>query len=67
VAYEVISDAKALMKSTFKLIKAFPTNLFIDREGKVFMKTIGGISERSQEERLEEEFRSIIDKELSRS
>lgn len=66
VAYEVIPDSKTLMKSTFQLIKAYPTNLFIDREGKVFMKTIGGISDRSQEEALEAEFRSIIDKELSK-
>src|SRR5690606_21921924 len=62
VAYEVVPDSKLLMKSTFKLVRAYPTNLFVDREGKVFMKTSGGVIDSSQEEKLEEEFRSIIDK-----
>ena len=67
IAYEVVPDSRQLMKSTFKLVKAYPTNIFVDREGKVFMTTSGGVTDRSQEEGLEEEFRYIIDKELSRS
>ena len=39
IAYDVVSDSKAKMKETFKLIKAILTNLFIDREGKIFMRT----------------------------
>lgn len=67
IAYEVVPDSRQLMKSNFKLVKAYPTNIFVDREGKVFMITSGGVTDRSQEEGLEEEFRYIIDKELSRS
>jgi hypothetical protein len=43
IVYEVIPDSKAIMKSTFKLVKDYPTNLFVDREGKIFVKTVGGI------------------------
>ncbi len=64
IAYEVVPDSKAIMKGTFKLIKGFPTNLFIDREGKIFMRTCGGIIDSKGEEELEATFRSIIDNEL---
>jgi thiol-disulfide isomerase/thioredoxin len=66
IVYEVIPNSKAVMKSTFKLIKAFPTNLFVDREGKVFMKTIGGISDPKYEQKLEGKLRSVIDNELNK-
>jgi thiol-disulfide isomerase/thioredoxin len=64
IIYEVTPDSKAIMKDTFKLVKAFPTNLFIDREGKIFMRTYGGIIDSKDEEELEAKFRSIIDNEL---
>ena len=67
IAYEVIPDSKSLMKGTFKSVKALPTNLFMDREGKIFMKTVGGIIETKDEQRLEDNLRSIIDGELSKS
>ena len=52
------------MKDTFKLVKALPTNLFVDKEGKIFMRTTGGIIDSKDEEKLEAKFRSIIDNEL---
>jgi thiol-disulfide isomerase/thioredoxin len=66
IVYEVIPNSKAAIKSTFKLVKAYPTNLFIDREGKVFEKTIGGIIDPNDEQQLESKFKSIIDKELNK-
>ena len=64
IAYEVVPDSKALMKGTFKLIKGYPTNLFIDREGKIFMRTYGGIVDPKDEDELEAKLRGIIDNEL---
>jgi thiol-disulfide isomerase/thioredoxin len=64
IVYEVVPDSKALMKDTFKLIKGYPTNLFIDREGKIFMRTYGGIIDPKDEDNLEAKLRSIIDNEL---
>jgi thiol-disulfide isomerase/thioredoxin len=65
IVYEVIPDSKDLMKNTFKVGKIFPTNLFVDREGKVFMKTTGGIIDPKHERDLEMKFKSIIDSELN--
>jgi thiol-disulfide isomerase/thioredoxin len=67
IVYEVIPNSKAILKDTFKFIKAYPTNLFVDREGKVFMKTIGGIVDSKDEQELEAKLRSIIDNELNKS
>ena len=67
IAYEVIPNSKAIMKDMFKSIKAFPTNLFIDEEGKIFVKTVGGIIDPKDEQKLEIELRSIIDNELNKS
>ena len=64
IVYEVVPDSKALMKGTFKLIKGYPTNLFIDREGKIFMRTFGGIIDPKDEDELEAKLRGIIDNEL---
>jgi thiol-disulfide isomerase/thioredoxin len=64
IAYDVVPVSKALMKDTFKLIKGFPTNLFIDREGKIFMRTFGGIVDPKDEDELEAKLRSIIDNQL---
>lgn len=67
IVYEVIPNSKPVMKTTFKLIKEFPTNLFVDKEGKVFMKTNGGISDSKYEQKLEARLRSVIDSELNKS
>jgi thiol-disulfide isomerase/thioredoxin len=67
IVYEVIPNSKAILKDKFKSIKAYPTNLFIDREGKIFMKTIGGIIDSKDEQKLEAKLRSIIDNELNKS
>lgn len=66
MVYEVVPDSKAMMKSTFKLVKAYPTNLFVDREGKIFMKTVGGIIDTKDEQKLEMKFREIIDSVLNK-
>jgi thiol-disulfide isomerase/thioredoxin len=66
IVYEVVPDSKAMMKSTFKLVKAYPTNLFVDKDGKIFMKTVGGIIDPKNEQKLEMKFRSIIDSELNK-
>jgi thiol-disulfide isomerase/thioredoxin len=66
IVYEVVPDSKSIMKSTFKLVKAFPTNLFVNREGKIFMKTSGGIIDPKKEQKLEMKFRSIIDSEMNK-
>lgn len=67
IVYEVVPDSKAMMKSTFKLVKAYPTNLFVDRDGKIFMKTVGGIIDPKNEQKLEMKFKSIIDSELNKN
>lgn len=67
IMYDVIPDSKTIMKSTFKLIKAYPTNLFVNRDGKIFMKTIGGIVDTKDEPKLEANWRSIIDNELNKN
>ena len=64
IAYDVVPDSKAKMKDTFKLIKGYPTNLFVDREGKIFMRTYGGIVDPKDEDKLEAKLRGIIDNEL---
>ena len=64
IAYDVVPDSKAKMKDTFKLIKGYPTNLFVDREGKIFMRTYGGIIDPKDEDKLEAKLRGIIDNEL---
>ncbi len=67
IVYEVIPDSKAVLKNTFTLVKAYPTNLFVDREGKLFMKNSGGIIDPSDEEKLENKLRAIIDPELNKN
>ena len=47
-------------------MKGYPTNLFVDRDGKIFMKTVGGIMDPKNEQKLEMKFRSIIDSELNK-
>jgi thiol-disulfide isomerase/thioredoxin len=66
IFYEVMPDSKAMIKE-LKLIRGYPTNLFIDRAGKVFMRTDGGITDPKEEEALESKFRSIIDGALNKT
>lgn len=60
ISYEVVPNGKSIIKENFKLVKAYPTNLFIDREGKISMRTIGALNG----EESFEEMRYIIDNEL---
>jgi hypothetical protein len=60
INYEVVPNDKITIKEKLKFVKAIPMNLFVDREGKIYMRTVGGI----QDEEDFEEIRSIIDKEL---
>jgi hypothetical protein len=64
IAYEVVPDSKAIVKDTFKSIKGYPTNLFLDRDGRLFEKTVGAIADPKDEHKLEAKLMSIIDKEL---
>jgi hypothetical protein len=60
ISYVVVPNSKGIIKEKFKLVKAYPTNLFIDKEGKISRRTIGALN---GEESLEE-MRYIIDNEL---
>jgi thiol-disulfide isomerase/thioredoxin len=67
VDYEIAPNAKVMMKSgIFKFVKSFPTNIFLDKEGKVFLKTTGGLSDPNDEPVLESKLKSIIDGELNK-
>lgn len=60
IKYEVVPNDKITIKEKLKFVKAMPTNLFVDREGKIYMRTVGAL----QDEEDFEKIRSIIDKEL---
>jgi hypothetical protein len=50
---EIVVGAKPMMKGgLFKFVKAMPSNMFLDKEGKVFLKTVGGISHLKDEQVL---------------
>lgn len=67
IDYEIVPNGKPMMKGgLFKFVKAMPTNLFLDKEGKVFFKTIGGISDSGDEQVLEAKLKSIIDAQLNK-
>ena len=62
IKYEVITNDKLSIKENFGFVKAFPTNLFLDKEGKIYMRTIGSIQDQESLEKI----RSIIDSELTK-
>jgi len=64
IRYEVIPNSKTLVKQNFGYARHYPmpTNLFVDKTGKVYMRTVGGI----QDQKGLEKIRSIIDSELTK-
>ena len=48
-----------------KSVKVFPTSIFLDKEGKIFRKEVGGIVDSQQSDELEATFKAIIDGELA--
>ncbi len=62
IRFEVVPNNKTSVKENFGFVKAYPTNLFVDKEGKIYMRTIGGI----QNDESLEKIKSIIDAELSK-
>lgn len=67
IGYEVVTDARALFKTTFNFVYGYPTGLFLDREGRVVTKVVGAISRSEDEQKLEEKLRGIIEAVLANS
>jgi len=62
IKYEVVTNNKLSVKENFGFVQAFPTNLFVDKEGQIYMRTIGGIQNQESLEKI----RSIINSELTK-
>jgi len=60
IKYEIIPNDIKSVKENFGFVQAYPTNLFIDKQGKIYMRTISSL----QNQEDVEKFRSIIDGEL---
>lgn len=67
IDYEIIPNSKALIKENFKLIKAYPTNLFLDKNGKIILRNSGGIIDTEDADELEQKLKAIIDMELNKN
>lgn len=64
IDYEVIPTAKYILKNDFQFLETYPTTLFLDQEGKVYARYIGGIVDPKYEEWLETRYRAIIESRL---
>lgn len=60
IKFPVLTNDKITIKNKLKFVKAIPMNLFADRQGKIYMRTEGGIYNEESFEKI----RSIIDSEL---
>ena len=65
IFFDVVPNSKTAMKNDFKIVKSYPTNLFIDRQGRIYMRTTGGIIDKEDEPRLEAKLKAIIDEGLA--
>ena len=64
IGYEVFEQSKALIHDRFKMTFGYPTNIFLNKEGKIVEFRNGGPMDEEGLKRTKEEFRSIIEKEL---
>jgi thiol-disulfide isomerase/thioredoxin len=64
IRYEVIPNSKTAVKQNFGYATQYPmpTNLFVDKTGKIYMRTVGGIQDQVGLDKI----RSIIDNELTK-
>jgi hypothetical protein len=62
IRYEIVLNDKKTVKENFGFVQAYPTNLFVDKEGKIYKRTIGAVQNQENLEHI----RSIIDSELSK-
>jgi len=60
INYEVVPGAKQIRKDTFKIVTIFPTNIFIDRDGKIFNKTVGAMLDSNDQMEFEEKLKHIL-------
>jgi hypothetical protein len=60
IRYPVLTNDKISVKENLAFVQAIPMNLFVDRQGMIFMWTLGAI----QDEKDFAKLRSIIDNEL---
>ncbi len=60
VKFPVVTNDKITVRNNLNFVKAIPMNLFVDKDGKIYMRTEGGIHNEESFEKI----RSIIDSEL---
>lgn len=62
IKYEIVVNDKKTVKENFGFVQAYPTNLFVDKQGKIYQRIIGAVTNQENLEYV----RSIIDSELSK-
>jgi thiol-disulfide isomerase/thioredoxin len=60
IKFPVVTNDKVTIRNDLSFVRAIPMNLYVNRDGKIYMRTEGGI----QNEESFEEIKSIIDSEL---
>ncbi len=61
IKYDLIVNDKKTVKENFGFVQAYPTNLFVDKQGRIYKRTTGAPV---QDQDGMEEIRSVIDLEL---
>lgn len=60
IRFPVLTNDKITVKENLSFVRGMPMNLFVDRDGKIFMRTLGAIHNEESFEKM----RSIIDNEI---
>jgi len=64
IAFEVVPISESFRKNNMKFIKIYPTQLFLDRNGKIYARSTGGVGDEQHEARVEANLTKIIDRAL---
>jgi peroxiredoxin len=66
INFSVFANSSNLITNKFKMTFGYPTNLFLDKDGQLIDFTNGGAMDDVGLKKTKEEFKSLIERELSR-
>jgi thiol-disulfide isomerase/thioredoxin len=64
--FSVFANSKELMVNTFKMNFGFPTNVFLDRNGRIVELRTGGAMDEAGLRKTKEEFKTLIEDKLKK-
>jgi len=66
LGFSVFASSKELITKKFKMSFGYPTNIFLDQDGRIIDFRIGGALDEVGVKKTKDEFKNLIEKELSK-